>query len=160
MAGLDRWCTRVANGYGLQIEFLVKDVVHLHLVGGISYGTIRRETITCYRGQRAEFMIQPAIEQNGVATLQRLRALEHLYEQGYQDQVVDLTVHKLLERQVQKEEAQLAALAEELTTYEQRFALSSVHFFEKYQAGEMGDDADVFEWQVLYKMHQRLQNIT
>jgi hypothetical protein len=103
-------------------------------------------------------MTQFATYPTGAATLQRLRALEHLYEQGYQDQVVDLTVHKLLEQQVQKEEGQLAALTSELAIYEERFAMPSAHFFAKYQSGEMGDDADVFEWQVLYKMHQRLQN--
>jgi hypothetical protein len=96
--------------------------------------------------------------QTGAATLQRLRALTQLYEQGYQDQVVDLTVHKLLEQQVQKEEAQLAELADELASYEARFGMSSEHFFTKYTAGEMGDDADLFEWQVFYKMHQRLAN--
>ncbi len=96
--------------------------------------------------------------QTGAATLQRLRALTQLYEQGYQDQVVDLTVHKLLEQQVQKEEAQLAELADELASYEARFAMSSEHFFTKYTAGEMADDVDLFEWQVFYKMHQRLAN--
>ncbi len=45
-------------------------------------------------------MIQTTSQLHGTATLQRLCALEHLYEQGYQDQVVDLTVHKLLEHQV------------------------------------------------------------
>jgi len=52
-----------------------------------------------------KLIAQPTNQPNGTVTLQRLRALEHLYEQGYQDQVVDLTVHKLLEHQVQKEEA-------------------------------------------------------
>ena len=103
-------------------------------------------------------MTQSATYQNGTGTLQRLRALEHLYEQGYQDQVVDLTVHKLFEQQVQKEEAQLAELTAELASYEQRFAMSSDSFFVKYQAGEMADDADMFEWHVLCKMHQRLHD--
>lgn len=102
-------------------------------------------------------IVQPTNQPNRTATLQRLRALEHLYEQGYQDQVVDLTVHKLLEHQVQKEEVQLAALAHELSSYETRFGMASDHFFAQYMAGEMGDDADVFEWQVLYKMYQHLQ---
>jgi len=95
---------------------------------------------------------------NPATTLQRLRALEHLYEQGYQDEVVDLTVHKLVEHQVQKEETQLAELAAELAKYEQRFAMQSDHFEQKYQQGEMGDDADSFEWHVLYTMHQRLRS--
>lgn len=55
------------------------------------------------------------------------------------------------------ESKRLAELTNELSAYEERFAMSSAHFFEKYQAGEMGDDADVFEWQVLYQMHQHLQ---
>lgn len=55
------------------------------------------------------------------------------------------------------ESNQLAELTSELNAYEERFAMPSAHFFEKYQAGEMGDDADVFEWQILYKMAQRLQ---
>ena len=35
-------------------------------------------------------------------TLGRLRVLERLYAQGYTDDVVDLTVRKLVEHQVQK----------------------------------------------------------
>jgi len=105
-----------------------------------------------------KFMTQPATYQNGTATLQRLRALEHLYEQGYQDQVVDLTVYKLLERQVQQDEAQFVELADELAGYEKRFGMPSDRFFAQYTAGEMGDDVDMFEWHVLYKMVQRLQD--
>ena len=48
-------------------------------------------------------------------TLGRLRALERLYAHGYADEVVDLTVRKLLEHQVQKDEAQMAALRADLT---------------------------------------------
>jgi hypothetical protein len=101
---------------------------------------------------------QTASEQTSAATLQRLRALEHLYEQGYQDRVVDLTVQKLLEHQIQKDEAHLTALASELASYEQRFGMASDHFYAKYQTGQMGDNIDVFEWHVLYKMYQNLQD--
>jgi hypothetical protein len=89
-------------------------------------------------------------------TLGRLRVLERLYAQGYTDDVVDLTVRKLVEHQVQKDEAQLAALAEDLARFERRYAMTSAVFFARYQAGQMGDDADVFEWNALYKMHIRL----
>jgi len=54
------------------------------------------------------------------------------------------------------EEAQLAELAGELADYEARFGMASDRFFAKYTAGEMGDDADLIEWQVLYQMQQRL----
>jgi hypothetical protein len=103
------------------------------------------------------------IEENGatsrdhaVVTLQRLRVLEQLYEQGYQDDIIDMTVQKLLEHQVQKDESQLHQLKTELTKYQQQFGMTSEVFAEKYQAGQMGDDSDVFEWHVLYKMYTRL----
>jgi hypothetical protein len=89
-------------------------------------------------------------------TLGRLRALERLYVQGYADEVVDLTLRKLLEHQIQKDEAQLADLRGDLTRFERRYAMSSADFFARYQAGQMGDDADVFEWNALYKMQVRL----
>jgi hypothetical protein len=90
------------------------------------------------------------------APLGRLRALERLYAQGYTDEVVDLTGRKPVEHQIQKDEAQLADLGEELARFEQRYGMSSADFFARYQAGQMGDDADVFEWNALYKMHTRL----
>ena len=91
-------------------------------------------------------------------TLGRLRVLERLYAQGYTDEVVDLTVRKLVEHQIQKDEAQLADLNGDLARFEQRYGMNSADFYARYQAGQMGDDADVFEWNALYKMHSRLAN--
>ncbi|MFZ1708165.1 MAG: hypothetical protein WA089_03860 [Anaerolineae bacterium] len=91
-----------------------------------------------------------------VQTLQYLRTLQNLYEQGYQDEVIDLTVRKLLERQIQRDEAQLHELEAELANYEQQFGMSSPEFAVRYQSGEAGDSLDVFEWNVIYKMHVRL----
>jgi hypothetical protein len=102
----------------------------------------------------AERVINPI----NTTTLQRLRALEHLYEQGYQDEVVDRTVFKLLERQIHKDEVQLHELGVELAKFEQQFGIPSAQFAAKYQAGEMGDDVDGFEWHVFYKMYLRLRN--
>jgi hypothetical protein len=89
-------------------------------------------------------------------TLGRLRALERLYVQGYADEVVDLTLRKLLEHQIQKDDTQLADLRADLARFEHRYAMSSADFFSRYQTGQMGDDADVFEWNALYKMQARL----
>jgi len=89
-------------------------------------------------------------------TIERLRALQQLYAQGYQDEVVDLTLRKLFEHQIRKDEAQLAELRADLTRFEQQYGMTSADFFAKYQAGEMGDHADAFEWNVLYKMYTRL----
>ncbi|MBM4457051.1 MAG: hypothetical protein FJ011_04670 [Chloroflexi bacterium] len=89
-------------------------------------------------------------------TVERLQALEQLYAQGYRDSVVDLTLRKLLERQVQQDEAQLAYLRSELLRFEQQYGIASSDFYARYQAGQAGDDLDAFEWNVTYKMYARL----
>jgi len=89
-------------------------------------------------------------------TIGRLQALEQLYTQGYQDNVIDLTLRKLLERQVQQDEAQLANLRSDLQRFEQRYGMTSSDFYARYQAGQTGDDLDAFEWNVTYKMYTRL----
>ncbi len=68
-------------------------------------------------------------------TLGRLRALERLYAHGYADEVVDLTVRKLLEHQIQKDEAQLAELREDLARFEGRYAMTSADFFRAIKPG-------------------------
>lgn len=94
-------------------------------------------------------------------TLQQLRTLADLYEQGYRDNVVDLTIDKLYQTQLEKEEEQLAELRSELDTYldtyEEQFGLSSEEFYERYQSGLMGDDAEIFEWSAIYAMYRRLR---
>jgi hypothetical protein len=85
------------------------------------------------------------IHEDTATTLQRLRALEQLYEHGYQDDIVDLTIYKLLNHQVQKDETQLNRLKSDLERYEQQFGMASEIFNAKYQAGELGDDVDIFE---------------
>lgn len=94
------------------------------------------------------------------ATLDRLRVLEQLYTQGYHDEVIDLTVRKLVEHQLRKDEAHLAALRADLDGFEARYGMTSEDFFIGYQAGEMGDDSDAIEWVSLYKMHLRLAEAT
>ena len=96
---------------------------------------------------------------NGAAsvTLERLRILETLYENGYRNEIVDRTVEKLLNHEIQKDEVQLAAMQAELVDFEARFALPSEEFEAKYQRGEMGDDAEVFEWHTLFSMTRRLE---
>lgn len=94
-----------------------------------------------------------------VTTLGRLRALERIYSQGHTDEIIDLTVRKLLEYQLQKDETQLAELRENLARFERNYGMKSEDFFARYQAGEMGDDAEVFEWNVLYKMYTRLADV-
>ena len=46
-------------------------------------------------------------------------------------------------------------LSAELKIYEQRLGMTSEDFFRKFNAGELGDSADFFEWSALYQMYLR-----
>ncbi len=94
---------------------------------------------------------------SNVTTLDRLQALTTMYQRGYQDTVVDLTVKKLVENQLQQHGTKLNALQADIEKYEQQFDMSSEEFSQKFEAGKMGDDADVFEWHILYQMYKELR---
>jgi len=46
----------------------------------------------------------------------------------------------------------LADIKERLTVLERRYGMASEDFVAKFNAGELGDDADWFEWQYLFEV--------
>ena len=49
-------------------------------------------------------------------------------------------------------DAVLACLKERLTAFERQYGMESEGFAAKFNAGELGDDADWFEWQYLFEV--------
>ena len=91
---------------------------------------------------------------NGQQTIKKIHILDKLYQDGYRSNTVDATIDKLIaiERiQIQQETESLTA---SLAEFEKQYGLSSKLFFEKFQSGQMGDDADMFEWSAIYQMWQ------
>lgn len=62
----------------------------------------------------------------------------------------------MADRQVARDEADIQEVERMLAAFEARYQLTSDEFWRRYQAGEMGDSADFVEWNVLYKMRQRM----
>lgn len=54
-------------------------------------------------------------------------------------------------------QSELDSLAAHLHAFEQQYHLSSEDFHRKFQAREMGDDADMFEWDAFYLMWLSVQ---
>lgn len=54
-------------------------------------------------------------------------------------------------------ESEAESLARQLRPFEQRYGLSSAEFQRRFQAGEMGDDGDMFEWSAFYQMWLSVQ---
>ncbi len=90
-------------------------------------------------------------------TLDRLEYLESLYRQGYQSEVVDRSLEKIIA--IEKDEAQqkLTELGQRLQAYEIQYQLSSSEFYRRFQAGEMGDEMDFVEWSIFYEMYVSVQ---
>jgi len=90
-------------------------------------------------------------------TVGRLQSLLELYLGGYQSQVVDQTVSKLISLEAGQSRAELQRLAARLTTYEHQYGMTSREFYERFRTGELGDDMDFVEWSVFWDMHQATQ---
>ncbi len=90
-------------------------------------------------------------------TLDRLEYLENLYRQGYQSEVVDLTLEKILLLEKTTAEQELTDLQQRLQAFETQYKLSSADFYQQFQAGELGDDMDFVEWSIFYEMRDSVQ---
>jgi len=97
------------------------------------------------------------------STLSKLNALEILYRRGYQSEVIDRAMDKLIAMERQRAQQELDDLARRLQEFETRYHLSSEEFQARFQNGDLGDEADFFEWNAYCEMRQavreRLQNL-
>ncbi len=84
------------------------------------------------------------------------KRLEQLYAAGLQDNFVDTALRKIIDRQVERDEADLTGLDRWLAEYETRFSMKPQEFWEKYKAGNMDDTADFMEWNALCRSRERL----
>jgi len=93
------------------------------------------------------------------AVLEKVRQLENYLEWrgGHADRVVDMTLSKILQRERDQMQGQLNGLQQHLTLFEKQYGWSTQTFYERFEKGELGDDADFFEWSATWEMSQQLQ---
>jgi len=91
------------------------------------------------------------------ATLDQIRSLERLYTEGYEDSFLDRALHKIINHQLTRDQADFETLKNDLESFERRYRMDSSTFFSQYNAGLLGDEADLVEWSALYKMYTRLR---
>ncbi len=90
------------------------------------------------------------------SALQDLNRLRELYDAGFHDAFLDGALRRIVDRQIARDEADLARVNQELANYERQFGMSSDEFWHQYQSGATGDSADFMEWNVFVKMRQRI----
>ena len=83
----------------------------------------------------------------------RLEALKEAYpDQGELEVVVGKLVDVALHRYRQR----LGRYANDLRQFEQRYGFDSEVFYHRFEAGELGDATDYFEWAGLYELRRDL----
>lgn len=92
-----------------------------------------------------------------VATLEKLQVLEALCRSGYQSDVIQRTIDKLIALEQARVQNKLSDLTAHLETFEDRYEMSSDEFYRRYENGELGDAADFMEWSSFYDMAQSVQ---
>lgn len=88
-----------------------------------------------------------------ITTLGKLHILEALYRRGYQSQVIESVVDKLISLERERTQRELLELESRLRDFEVIHHLSSEEFYSRYEAGELEDSAEFMEWASFYDMH-------
>jgi hypothetical protein len=88
---------------------------------------------------------------------QRLRTLAQLYQQGRPSEMMERALDKMLLYEADTCREQLAELETDLAEFEQRHALSSAEFYQRFQAGQTDDRMDYVEWASLVQMADNLR---
>ena len=91
------------------------------------------------------------------AILEKIRSLEQVYIKGYEDSFLDNALQKIISHQLARDRADLKVLQQDLAELERKYGVSSEEFYERFQAGQMSDEADFMEWNALYKMSAKLR---
>lgn len=84
-----------------------------------------------------------------------IKGLEQLFEKNLSDEYLQKAISKVISYEIAKTIEESNELSAELKIYEQRLGMTSEDFFRKFNAGELGDSADFFEWSALYQMYLR-----
>lgn len=93
------------------------------------------------------------------AVLEKVQRLGKYLEQrgGYADSVLDRTIDKVLQRERDQMRTQLTRIQQRLATFEKEYGWSTPEFYERFEAGDLGDKVDFFEWSSSWEMVQELQ---
>ena len=87
-------------------------------------------------------------------TLDKVRQLERYIavNSAAVDSVMEMTLDKLLSREIARLLDLKANLADQLAKFEESYGLKSADFYARYENGEMGDEMDLVEWSATVEM--------
>jgi hypothetical protein len=80
--------------------------------------------------------------------------LDVLKDVSENDTAFDHVLEKLLEATLSDYRLRQKRYEQSLTAFEQRYEMTSEIFYRRFEAGELGDAMDFFEWSGLYELHR------
>ena len=81
-----------------------------------------------------------------------------LQDSASDDKNFEQLLGKLLEASLSQQRRRLRQYERDLQEFEQRFDMKSPLFYRRFEAGELGDEMDYFEWAGLYELYQEVQS--
>ena len=66
-------------------------------------------------------------------------------------EILENTLNKVVNYQLTKYKDNIVQINRELEKFENTYKMASQEFYRKFEAGELGDGADFFEWSSLYE---------
>jgi hypothetical protein len=98
-----------------------------------------------------------------ISTLEKVKRLERYLaiSNSTIDPVIETTLNKLLSREFNRMVELKASLSNELLAFEKHYNMESSFFYQRFEAGELGDAMDFIEWaatvEMLTNVNQRLE---
>ncbi len=87
--------------------------------------------------------------------LSKLELIKEIYpDQAELDQILG----KILDISLSQHRLRLKHYEQDLREFEQRYEMNSEKFYQRFAAGELGDEIDFFEWSGLYELRQDILN--
>jgi len=83
-----------------------------------------------------------------------LHKLEIFKDACSNDAEIDQVLGKLLDITLSRYQRRLKRYEHDLADFENRYGMDSATFYDRFEAGELGDAMDFFEWAGLYELRQ------
>jgi hypothetical protein len=85
----------------------------------------------------------------------KLELLRDMYSDGSD---LDQILAKLLDAAQSQTRLRLRRYEHDLGEFERRYGMETAAFYPRFQAGELGDAMDFFEWAGLYELYRNAQD--
>jgi hypothetical protein len=87
----------------------------------------------------------------------KLSALARLYETRQASELMQQTLNKLFDVELNNAQKDYDLLSGDLAEFEEKYNMESAEFFAQFEKGELGDDMDFISWASLYQMRERVR---